>query len=179
MNKPAAKTNVPSLVINTNAVDMSLDTALVNLKNLVNKNKDIHINNIFKNKKNIVLKCDSVLDVRSMTEDGIIEDIKSRNNLCEAAELKVVYEYKNSYKNYWNIIIEVNGAAYSNIMENKRIFFASNSCRVYNDFNISFCTKCCNYWHKAKKCRNINTIVCTSCAADLSKWRYIRPYITI
>ena len=171
LNKAAAKTNVPSLVINTNAVDMSLDTALVNIKNLVNKKKDIHVNKIFKNKKNIVLKCDSVLDnekmcqiinenvdlkmtaksealkkprirlvgidddVSSMTEDGIIEDIKSRNNLCEEAELKVVYKYKNSYRNYWNIIVEVNGAAYSNIMENKRIFFASNSCRVYNDFN--------------------------------------------
>ena len=53
-------------------------------------------------------------------------------------------------------------------MANRKIFFDCNTCPVYNDFNISFCTKCCKYWHKAKKCRNNNITICTICAGNHS-----------
>ena len=201
LKKPVNKVNVPNLLIYTHN-NMSLDTALINIKNLVNKKKDIHINKIIKTKKFIVMKCFSIddnnkilqmvndnedlgitakieelkkprirlvgsdTDVGSWSNDEIIQDIKARNELTEEHEIEVVFKYKNKAKNTWNIIFEVNGLAYSNIMVNKKIFFDCTVCPIYNDFDISFCTKCCKYWHKAKKCRNIDTTICTTCSEN-------------
>ena len=198
-NKPVNKVNVPNLLIYANR-NMPLDTALVNIKNLVNKKKDIHINKILKINNYLVIKFFSIsdnekilklvdenvnsgitakieelkkprirlvgsdTDVSAWTDEEIIQDIKARNDFSEEHEIKVAFQFKNKAKNTWNIIFEVNGIAYSKIMINKKIFFDCTVCPVYNDFNISFSTKCCKYWHKAKKCRNNDTIVCTNCA---------------
>lgn len=102
------------------------------------------------------------------TGNDIELDVKERNNLTEDQIIKFAHKYKSFKTNTWTIILETNAKAYYHLMIDKKIYFASNRCRIVNDFNLNICTKCCKYGHSAKKCTFANQPVCLYCAGSHS-----------
>lgn len=106
------------------------------------------------------------IDFDEMTDEDFIDDIKTRNSLSDNHFIKICYRYKNLAKKNWNIIFEVNSLAYTKIMQERKLFFGCSRYRVFNDFNITICTKCCKYGHSRNRCRNQNVEFCTFCAGN-------------
>lgn len=49
-------------------------------------------------------------------------------------------------------------------MKSEKLYIGWQRCRIYEDFNLSRCYKCCGYGHSAKKCANAAR--CQYCAGN-------------
>lgn len=63
-----------------------------------------------------------------------------------------------------NVNIQVSSAAYSSIMNERKLNVGYQKCYVIDDFNIQRCYKCCGYGHKSALCKK--TQKCANCAGD-------------
>jgi hypothetical protein len=86
--------------------------------------------------------------------------IKQNNEIFDnKSDFEVISAVKIEPKNrncYHNIIIETNGRLYNKIMnvDNPRINFDWNRCKVFDAINIKRCFKCCSYKHLANECQS-------------------------
>lgn len=201
MTQITSRKKVPSVVIKTDD-NVTVEESLTNMKNVINKQRNIKINSCFKTKKNIIVKCNSDNDnnellklinnnkqlkikaeieklknpllkvvgidpeIANMTNEEIVQDLKERNDLNDGHLINFKVKFKHNGKNVWNMILEVNNLTYDRIMNEQKIYFGSSRYKVYNEFNISLCTKCCKYGHTKKKCRNDSMFFCTHCAGS-------------
>ena len=72
----------------------------------------------------------------------------------EGSHFKALHMWKNPIKNYSILYAEVNKKTYSHISTTKRISLQFKKFKVYDDFNLLKCHKCCKYGHIKKWCKN-------------------------
>lgn len=137
------------------------------LLKLINNNKQLQIKAEIEKLKNPLLKVVGINpEIAEMSNDEIVQDLMERNDLTADHLINFKVKFKHKSKNVWNLILEVNNLTYDRIMKEQKIHLASGRYNVYNDFNISLCTKCCKYGHTRKKCKNDNLNFCTYCAGS-------------
>lgn len=88
------------------------------------------------------------------------------NNQSILKVISAVKIQKNKNTVYHNVIIETDGSLYNKIMsvENTRINFDWNRCKVFDAINVKRCFKCCSYSHLASECKSSN--ICFKCAGN-------------
>lgn len=110
--------------------------------------------------------CGIDTDISVLESEDIVEDLKLRNKLLENHFVSVKAKYKNRKNGSWNLIVEVNQDTYSYMMLTKKVYFGSNRCKIYDDFNLNICKQCCRYGHSSKNCRNKENTKCIYCAGS-------------
>lgn len=69
------------------------------------------------------------------------------------AELNFVHAYKSEKSKTASLILKVNALAYTYIMKDKKIYVGCSRCKLYNEFKVNLCHKCCEYNHSTKSVR--------------------------
>lgn len=106
-------------------------------------------------------------DNKSPTE--IEECLRNQNpfiNANQNVHIKVVKieKNKNSRLESFNIVVEVDGLTYKNIMDQRRVNIHWQRCRVVDCLDLQRCFKCSGFNHRADKCNS--KIACPRCAGD-------------
>ena len=99
------------------------------------------------------IKIVGIDDLSKHSLSEIESDIRIRNTLQEDDKINVVHKYQNKKNNLWSVIAEVNANTYEKFMAMKKVFVGYTSCKIYDDFNINICYKCCSYGHSKIKCK--------------------------
>ena len=81
--------------------------------------------------------------------------------------IKVLHKKRTKKNDAWIIFAEVSKDTCDIIAKKKCIFIGWVSCKVYDDFNIMRCYKCCQYGHTSKVCNNNKS--CHLCAQPHEK----------
>ena len=97
----------------------------------------------------------------NMNEQELLEDIKCRN-VSIKDNFKLIHKFVNKNTTHTSLILEVSTNDYSKIMESGTIYVGYQRCKVFDDFNVNKCWKCCGFGHSGNKC--INEYACKYCA---------------
>ena len=122
-----------------------------------------------------VIKNNPQLRIVNITENinnmDLAGEIIKRNQLPENS-VKIIYTYKQKNSNY-AALIEVTSNAYKLLMKYKSICISTESCRIYDNFNIKRFKNCCGYNHSYKKCREKfkRHESCVKCSGDHNVWK--------
>jgi hypothetical protein len=112
------------------------------------------------------------IDDKPENNEEIINILRNQNVefFGDDTDIKVVTVLevrKNNKTAYFNLIVEINPKIFKRIMEieNVRINFNWNRCKVFDAIHIKRCFKCCSYdGHNAKDCTR--NMVCFNCAGN-------------
>jgi hypothetical protein len=115
------------------------------------------------------------LNEKPTNNEEIIKTLITQNEefFEDSCDLKVitVMEMKNKKgKNYFNLVIELNPKIYKKIMaiEDVKINFDFNRCKVFDALYVRRCLKCCSIdGHTAKDCEK--EMVCYQCSGNHKK----------
>ena len=94
-------------------------------------------------------------------EDRII---KQNFSDLEGSYFKVLHLSNNPQKQFSTLFAEVNKIIYSYLAINKRISVQFRKFKIYDDFNILRCFKCCHYGHSKKICKEEE--ICYKCSSQ-------------
>lgn len=133
------------------------------LQTLKNENSDILTAAAYK-KENPKVRITDILE--SVDEEELANDIIKRNQLpTESIVIQHRYTQRN---NKYGVLAEVTMDAYDKIMRSATVYVGYQCCRVFDEFNINRCKKCCGYNHSLNKCKkNQNRKQkCLKCAGD-------------
>ena len=109
---------------------------------------------------------------------GIEEDIPDNDygkmeNIIKTKNFEKIegfFKINNIYTNIKNhnktIYATCSGAIYKHLMSLGRIYLHWGSYKIYEDYCLGRCQKCCAYGHSKKRC--LNTYICSFCAGDHS-----------
>lgn len=105
------------------------------------------------------------------TPAEIVECLKNQNpfiNDNDNAHIKVIKIEKNktSRMESYNILVEVDGITYKNLMYQRRVNINWQRCRVVDCLDLQRCFNCSGFNHKADKCNSKKA--CPRCAGDHS-----------
>ncbi|CAH0559467.1 unnamed protein product [Brassicogethes aeneus] len=139
-------------------------------KTLNNENSDI-ITVSSRTKDNPQLRITNM--VSNADKQELEEDIIQRNQLL-VGSVKILHIYKQKNEKY-GAITEVSADAYAKIMKTETAFVGYQNCKVYDEYNINRCKKCCGYNHSYKKCQeNQNRKkACLKCGAEHTLKEYM------
>ena len=127
------------------------------IKNKMQQNYEINIPTI---KKPRIL----IVGMKEVINDSdLVRAIKCQNQLGES-EITCVSIYKSPKTNCYSAIIEVDSVAYAKVLEWSRLCIGWDYCRVYPNYRVLRCFKCCGYNHLAKYCEKDK--VCVKCAGN-------------
>ena len=102
--------------------------------------------------------------LNNMDKNELENDINERNFSTFQNKCKILHNFKYS-NNMQGAIIEVTSDLHEYIVNNKyNIFIGCQSCKAYDDLNISQCFVCAGFNHSSKKCRNDKK--CIYCAGN-------------
>lgn len=91
----------------------------------------------------------------------LVSNIVNQNDLNPAlSELNVLFKSKCTGNKFY-LIINVNEYAFKELINKEKIFIGWSRCRVYEDYGIIRCYKCCQYGHTKNLCKNNET--CPHC----------------
>lgn len=98
-----------------------------------------------------------------MTLEDLENDINKRNFNDFDKKCKAIHQYSNYRKNGQNLILEVPPEIYTFIKNtDNKIYVGHQRCRIFDDLNISQCTKCSRFGHNGNKCTNAEAcIICS------------------
>ncbi len=139
------------------------------IKNIVENNLSENYTVKIPDQKNPRLKVVG-LDNKPESDEEICETLLNQNDefFEDSNEIKVVtvMEIRNRNKNaYYNVIVEVHPKVYNKIMsiEDVRIKYNWNICKVFDAIHIKRCLKCCSFdGHSTKECKN--DLICFICS---------------
>ncbi len=112
------------------------------------------------------------LNEKPLNNEETIETLRKQNDeffedSCDTKVVNVMEMKNRKGKSYFNLVIEVNPKIYKKIMEieNVRINFDFNRCKVFDALYVRRCLKCCSMdGHTAKDCEK--EIVCYQCSGN-------------
>lgn len=93
--------------------------------------------------------------------------IEKNFNSLENPVIDILHKKRTKRNNAWIIFAEVDKDTYDVIANKKSIYIGWTCCKVYDDFNIMRCYKCCQFGHTSKVC-NLEEI-CHICAKTHNK----------
>lgn len=93
----------------------------------------------------------------TLNDENFVKSIKMQNLLNEQSDLKIVHKYKSAKNNTYNVILEVEGDVFNNIIKKGRLFIGWRSYAVYEYVSVLRCFNCWRYGHKIDKCTNKKT----------------------
>lgn len=100
-----------------------------------------------------------------MDTDEIIDCLTKQNEFLNNSRNSIKVLANNLIKNkYYTVIVEVDGANFTNIMEAGRVAINWDSCKVYEVINVKRCFKCWGFYHKAVDCKN--KTACAKCGEE-------------
>lgn len=112
------------------------------------------------------LKIIDVFD--EMTNEEVIENIKTQNELLEHADIEVKAilnkSKRNNKRNGFDVIIEAKQEDCNIMLQMQSINIGWKRCKVVEHTYIKRCYNCCGFSHIAKDCRNKRS--CRKCAGD-------------
>lgn len=103
-----------------------------------------------------------IIGLSTKDEDSKIENYIKKQNGLENSDIKVIKVFENKQKNGFNCIIQVDGAAFQKLMEEKKIFVGWDRCRITESVDLLRCYNCSGFQHKATECKRIKS--CPRCA---------------
>lgn len=107
-----------------------------------------------KMKKPMIIVVDAEEEYVNMDNKEIEECLKKQNEILKTCEMKVVRKYLRKIKrNSGNLIIELDGNAYQQVIKMGTVNCAWRTCKAYEHVNILQCYNCGRYGHKAGKCQ--------------------------
>ena len=83
----------------------------------------------------------------------------------EDSYFKLLHIKDNKQKKFTTLFAEVNKITYNCIATNKRIAIQFERYKVYDDFNVLRCYKCCHYGHSKNNCKS-KVEFCFKCSAQ-------------
>lgn len=99
----------------------------------------------------------------SIHVDSIITELKSSNPEIDGDMQLITTIKKKKYSNSWiDIIVEVSGNTYKQLMAMGALKLRWRECRVVDHAYIQRCYKCCGFSHQAKDCTKNQA--CSKCA---------------
>lgn len=135
------------------------DTAADRIRNSIGKKIGHDAKILKEEKKNPLLK---IVNLKNeLDKQELEEDICVRNEL-PTDQVKVVHVYTNRKNQTRSAIIAVSSHVYAKIMTDESVYAGFQRCRVFNEFNLNRCYKCCGYGHSANKCKS--GVTCARCA---------------
>ena len=133
-----------------------------------------HLANIFKEKIYITEEKLARPKVKIVgdCEDLSLEElqttiIEKKFNSLDNPVIDILHKKRTKRNNAWIIFAEVDKDTYDVIAHNKSIYIGWTCCKVYDDFNVMRCYKCCQFGHTSKVC-NLEEI-CHLCAKNHNK----------
>lgn len=116
--------------------------------------------------KSVTTKVKLVGMTKKYSNEELKSLIQKQHPSSEEAVVRVikVYEDKNTQKENFNAILELDKSTAECMLEEKKISIAWDMCRVYNYVQIMRCYKCLGYNHMAQECKN--KIACCKCGGE-------------
>lgn len=147
---------------------------LINCDNEEAKQKIINSINTQTNKFQLIENIKKMPSVKiigideQLSEDySTIENfIKNKNFGNLNGVFKIQYIYNNKKTNYKTIYANCSSEIFKHLITMGRIYLEWGSYRLYEDYGLGRCSKCCAYGHSMNKC--LNEHICTYCAGEHS-----------
>lgn len=101
-----------------------------------------------------------------LQDDDILAELIHHNPSLEFMELKLVSAFKRKYRDneFKDIVIEVNGATFKQLMEMRKLRLPWRECKIFEHLYLVRCYKCCGFSHKSVSCDKGQK--CGSCAGS-------------
>lgn len=113
--------------------------------------------------KNPLIKIVGIEATEEVDKTEMEEDLKGKNNLS-GGFLKVNHVYAPKSGSKTSAVLEVDRRNYAEIMNRGYVYLGWQRCKVYDEFNMNRCRRCCKYNHSSKKCNN--TTSCPKCGGE-------------
>lgn len=101
---------------------------------------------------------------QDIQKEEIVTELKKHNPSINDMDIRVIAVIARNYRShsYNDIVVEVNGDAYKQLMEMQKLELPWRECRVVDHLHVIRCYKCCGFSHKSSECTK--TQVCSQCS---------------
>lgn len=99
-------------------------------------------------------------------KEDIISELKSHNPTVNNMNLRLVTVLACNYRGsiYNDIVVEVSGEEYKQLIEMKKLRLTWRECRIFEHLYVVRCFKCCGFQHKSNECQQSQK--CGSCSGS-------------
>lgn len=99
-----------------------------------------------------------------LSENEVIENIKSQNEFMKESNIKVIKIYENNKRKNYGVVAEIDPTSFNKVIKEKKLRIGWNICNVIECINVKRCYNCCGFNHIAKNCKNKKA--CLKCGGE-------------
>lgn len=101
-----------------------------------------------------------------LEKDDILDKLKHHNQSIQCMDIQIIAVIGRKYRDnvYNDIVVEVNGAAYKQLMEMGKLRLPWRECKVFEHLYLVRCYKCCGFLHKSSECKKSQK--CSNCSGQ-------------